>query len=119
MAHMDTAIEGTRPRPQLGEGLDGARSALNRARHLPGYIYTSAEIFQREKENIFMKDWLCVARVEEVEKPGDFMTFRIMDEPAVVARDRDGKLNAFANVCAHRGVEVASGEGNAEEFTCP
>ena len=118
MAHMDTAIVRTRRRSQLGEGLEGARSALNRARHVPGYIYTSPEIFQREKENIFMKDWLCVARVEEVENPGDFMTFRIMGEPAVVARDRDGKLNAFANVCAHRGVEVASGEGNTEAFMC-
>lgn len=66
-----------------------------------------------------MKDWLAVGRVEEVERPGDFMTFRVMDEPILITRDDHGALNAFANVCAHRGVEVATGVGNTREFSCP
>jgi Rieske 2Fe-2S family protein len=72
-----------------------------------------------EKEKIFMKDWLCVARVEEIEKPGDYMTFRIAGEPLIVVRNRAGELKALANVCAHRGVEVASGQGNVMRFSCP
>ena len=66
-----------------------------------------------------MKDWLAVARVEEVESPGEFMTFNIMGEPIVVTRDRDGAINAFYNICAHRGVEVVAGTGNAKQFKCP
>ena len=107
------------PAPAIGEGLDVIRAPINKAQHVPGYIYDSPEILELEKEKIFMKDWLCVARVEEIEKPGDFMTFRVMGEPAMVVRDGDGHLNAFANICAHRGVEVASGEGNTKEFMCP
>ena len=96
-----------------------APAPTDRARHVPGYIYSSPRIYELEKHNVFMKDWLCVARVEEIADPGDYMTFRIVDEPIVVARDPHGELNAFANVCRHRGVEVATGAGNTAEFSCP
>ena len=86
---------------------------------MPGAFYSSPDIYALEKERVFMKDWLCVARSEEIGNPGDFITLRIMEEPIVVARAKDGGLNAFANVCRHRGVEVAVGAGNTEEFHCP
>ncbi|MSP52404.1 MAG: Rieske (2Fe-2S) protein [Alphaproteobacteria bacterium] len=66
-----------------------------------------------------MKDWLCVGRAEEIDKPGDFMAFCIMGEPIVVTRNHAGAIQAFANVCAHRGVGVAGGAGNTGEFMCP
>ena len=109
-----------------GFALDSVKAAVQRtmspldeARHLPGEIYTSAEVLALEKERIFMKDWLCMARVEEIENPGDYMTFRVLGEPVLIARAEDGEINAFANVCRHRGVEVASGAGNVKEFSCP
>jgi len=92
---------------------------VRQASHAPGHIYSSPEIYAAEKETIFLKDWLAVARVEELPEPGDFMTLRIVGEPIVLARDESGRLNAFANVCRHRGVEVASGSGNTREFSCP
>ena len=95
------------------------RRPLHQATHAPGDIYASAEIFAREKQQLFMKDWILVAREEEVAAPGDYMTFHLVGEPFVVTRGTDGGLNAFANVCAHRGVEVAAGNGNASEFSCP
>ena len=100
-------------------GIARTRYTLHRARHLPGHVYTSPDIYRLEKERIFMRDWLCVGRMEEIENPGDYMALRIMDEPIIVARDDDGRVNAFANVCRHRGVEVASGSGNTREFSCP
>ena len=102
-----------------GNGFDETRAPIHQARHAPGGIYSSAEIYAREKELIFMRDWLAVAPVEELEKPDDYVTLRIADEPVVITRDNAGALNAFANVCAHRGVEVASGAGNTQEFSCP
>ncbi len=102
-----------------GNEFTATRQPTSRANHLPGYVYTSAEIYRREKEEIFLKDWLCIAREEELEAPGDYMTFRIFDEPILVARNRTGELGAYANVCRHRGVEVASGAGNTNEFSCP
>ncbi len=52
-----------------GNGFDETRQPIHQARHAPGGIYSSAEIYAREKELIFMRDWLAVARVEELEKP--------------------------------------------------
>ena len=103
----------------LSRDLSETRAELRRARHLPGYVYDSPEIFALEKEKIFLKDWLALARVEEIERPGDYMTFRVLGEPVVVCRDRGGAINAFANVCAHRGVEVAAGSGQHEGVQLP
>ncbi len=105
--------------PRLGAGIDRSRLPLAEAWHLPGYIYESPELFALEKDKIYMKDWLAVARVEEIAKPGDFMTFEIVGEPIVVSRHQDGKLYAYYNSCAHRGVAVTTGKGNAAKFTCP
>ena len=64
------------------------------------------------------RDWICVGRAEEVAKPGDFMTYRLMNEPFIVTRGLDGSINAFRNACAHRGLVVAKGSGNAKGFSC-
>ena len=89
------------------------------AQHKPGEVYFSYEVMTKEIENIFMKEWLLVGRVEEVEKSGDYFTQKIGDEPVVIVRDKDGKIQAFANVCRHRGVKVAWGAGNKKYFSCP
>jgi len=108
-------------RERVGGRLDfsATRRELTEAHHLPGEFYYSPEVFELEIEQIFMKDWLCVGRVEQFAKPGDYRALRIAGEPLLVCRDGQGRLNAFSNVCRHRGVEVASGEGNREEFSCP
>ncbi len=100
-------------------GLDKIRAPIGSARHVPGSFYSSSEVYELEKRNIFMKDWLCAARVEELENPGDYMAIRIMGEPAIIVRDESGELKAFSNTCAHRGVEVIRGEGNTTHFSCP
>ena len=101
------------------DDLGATREALPQTRHLPGRFYTSPELQELEKRRIFMKDWLCVARLEELSQLGDYMAIRIMDEPVLITRDQDGALHALANVCRHRGVEVAQGQGNATSFSAP
>lgn len=106
-------------RPGIGEGLEATRAPIARARHAPGYVYGSPELFELEKEKIFLSDWLCMGRIEELASPGDFMTFRVLDEPIVITRHEDGALHAFSNICAHRGAEVVVGAGNTRQFSCP
>lgn len=107
------------PRLKIGEGLEATQAPLSHARHAPGYFYGSADIFELEKEKIFLSDWLCMGRSEELANPGDYMTFRVIDEPIVITRHEDGELRAFSNICAHRGAEVATGAGNTKQFSCP
>lgn len=92
---------------------------LGKAVHLPARYYTSEEVLAQEKEKLFFRDWLAVGRVEEFANPGDYRALEIVGEPIVVCRDKEGRLNAFSNVCRHRGVAVASGSGNTKEFSCP
>jgi choline monooxygenase len=101
---------------------------LSQARHLPAYFYTSPEVFALEKEKIFGRDWMLIGRVEELEQPGSYLTFKIAGEPILVCRTQAGELKAFSNVCRHRGTQVAFGQpdssaafcaGNARSFSCP
>ena len=43
----------------------------------------------------------------------------IIGESIIISCDNQGGLNALSNVCRHRGVEVAHGEGNRKDFMCP
>ncbi len=111
--------EAFRQSTRLGDALAESRRPLHQARHVPGYIYSSPDILEREKDALFMQDWLFVGRVEELAQPGDFLTWRIAGEPIIVANDPKSGLHAFYNMCLHRGVEVAEGEGQTRSFRCP
>lgn len=89
------------------------------SRHLPGECYGSEVVFALEKEKLFKKEWIIVAREEQIAKPGDYTTLRVVNEPILLTRDKGGKVNAFYNVCRHRGVEVAFKSGNKRNFSCP
>jgi len=99
--------------------LAATKKPIQIAHHAPGDIYASPEIFALEKEKLFMQDWLCVGREEEVANKGDYMTHNVMGEPILIARNEQGKIGAFYNQCRHRGVEVAQGAGNTRRFMCP
>lgn len=92
---------------------------VTQATHAPGGLYSDPAVLQREIQNIFLKDWLMLARSEEIENPGDFRSFRIGKEPLLIVRDKEGKARAYANLCLHRGVEIAKGTGNQRAFVCP
>src|SRR3546814_15541419 len=47
------------------------------------------------------------------------MTLRLVGEPVIISRTRDGRISASYNMCVHRGVEVAEGRGNTRAFKCP
>jgi choline monooxygenase len=87
--------------------------------HVPGKYYSSTEFYDAEVQQCFLKDWLFAARVEEVEHAGDYVARHIVRQPFIIARDRAGKIHAYYNMCLHRGVEVATGEGNTPAFSCP
>ena len=108
------------PYPEAQSGMfDQTRLPTEQARHAPGFIYTSPDLYGLEKAGIFMRDWLCVGREEEIPNKGDYMATRLLDEPLLIVRSENGEIRAVSNICAHRGVEVAKGTGNKRAFTCP
>ena len=101
------------------DGLSSSVSEIGEAETLPPLCYTDAEFYDFEKEALFSREWLCVGREEWVSKEGDFFNTIIADEPIVIARARDGSLNAMSSVCQHRAMLVSEGRGNTRGFVCP
>lgn len=88
---------------------------------LPADAYTSADVFSWEQDRLFERSWVCVGRAPELDEPGDRRAFRIGSDGVLLVRGRSGRLNAFFNVCRHRGHELvepgSSGRGRA--IRCP
>ena len=80
---------------------------------------TGIGIAEADQERIFAASWNYVGRVEQVAKPGDFLTGRVGEVPVVIVRDEVGTLRAYANVCGHRGSElVLEKGGNRRTLQC-
>jgi phenylpropionate dioxygenase-like ring-hydroxylating dioxygenase large terminal subunit len=74
----------------------------------------SAEFFEKEREHLFKRVWLKVARVEEIANPGDWKVKRldVARTSAILVRGKDGAIRAFHNICPHRGNKVIPETGN-------
>ena len=82
--------------------------------------YVSREWMERERQALWPRTWLLAGLERDVLHPGDFFVFNVGDESILVARSQHGDLNAFYNVCQHRGMRVArDANGRVNNFVCP
>ena len=95
------------------------RLSLLAAETLPPHCYTDPAFFSREMERIFRVHWNLVCRADEVPEPGDYRAIDLAGVPAIVLRDDDGTLRAFANTCRHRGSRLVSECGSVRAISCP
>ncbi|WP_128893200.1 aromatic ring-hydroxylating dioxygenase subunit alpha [Erythrobacter sp. HKB08] len=87
---------------------------------LPAWTYSDEEFFSVEKERIFAPSWQVVCHVSDIPNAGDWHTLDYIGESVIVVRARDGALNAFTNVCRHRGSRIVDGaSGCAKKLVCP
>jgi len=87
---------------------------------IPGHYYYDPAIFALEIEEIFLKTWQFAGYLSDLAHPGDYLTFRWLDQNVVIVRGKDGQLRGFHNVCQHRGHElIPDGNGNLAIFTSP
>ncbi len=95
-----------RPRPTLGSA-----------------DYASEATWEEERERIWWGDWVCVGRTAEVGAPGEYIVRDVAGESIFVARDADGRLNGFYNVCSHRGTKFLDDTDETgrvkKAFKCP
>ncbi len=111
---------GSEARNSVGEALDRvSRLPYDRAYGMPAAFYTDPQVLEVEQRELFRSEWVCVGRIEELSKPGDFITLTLGGEPVLVTRDEAGALHALSNVCRHRGAVIAQGKGNARFHACP
>ncbi len=101
------------------DDLERAAKPLEEAWTLPAAAYTNPEIGELEKERVLRQSWLPVARVEQIEKPGDFLCIDLLDQPLMIVHGHDGEIRVMSRVCLHRGAPIAEGAGNKKLFVCP
>lgn len=97
-----------------------AKAALPDASTIPAPWYVDSRVAELEAQTVFGKTWQMVGRVEQVEKPGQFVTATVAGEPIVVVRGNDGVLRGFYNVCRHHAAAVVTEPcGQASILHCP
>lgn len=87
---------------------------------LPQRYFVSPEIFAEEQDAIFSAQWVMVGHQSQAERAGDFFVQEIAGESVIIARDREGIIRGFYNVCRHRGTRLCEEQsGHSSTIQCP
>ena len=83
--------------------------------------YIDPNFLQLEYERLWPKVWQVAARVDEIPEVNDFTTYQIGDQAVFLVRDDQKTVNAFHNVCPHRGTALTEGAGTFKHgnIICP
>ena len=96
------------------------RAPLAEASTIPAPWYVDPRVAELERLTVFSKTWQLVARVDQLQKPGQFVSTVVAGEPIVVVRGNDGILRGFYNVCRHHAAAVVTEPcGQASLLHCP
>ena len=86
--------------------------------YLPVESYISRDWLMLERERLWPRVWQMACREEEIPRPGDFLTYDIVDDSIIVTRREDGSIGAYFNACTHRGRRLTEGCGRVKRFHC-
>lgn len=83
--------------------------------------YTDLGRLEREQDKVFGRHPAFVGFASQLAKAGDFITNDLTGRPILVVRDREGRLNAFLNVCRHRGARLVADRAGCgrRSLVCP
>lgn len=87
---------------------------------LPGWSYHSPALLEMEIE-IFKTHWQIACHISDVPNVGDFKTFDLCGERAIIIRGSSLEIKAFHNICRHRGSRlVTKDQGTCKNaLICP
>jgi Rieske 2Fe-2S family protein len=108
------------------------------AKTLPQEYFVSPEVFTKEKERIFARQWVLVGHQNQIANPGDYFVQEVGCPPSsdygatglrpeslIILRDKGGEVRGFYNVCRHRGTRLCEDRpgqaecGHASALQCP
>jgi choline monooxygenase len=93
---------------------------LDQAATIPASWYTDERIYALELQTVFPQSWQLVARTDQLQQRGSYVTGEIAGEPVVVVRGSDDVLRGFFNVCGHHAAAVMTEPaGTANQLRCP
>lgn len=82
--------------------------------------YTDSDQLKTEIDILFRQFPIIVGHSAQLQDPGQYITHNDTGIPILVTRNKAGDVNAFVNVCRHRGARVVNEPcGKANTFSCP
>ncbi len=95
---------------------------IRKAETLPADFYKNREVFDRLKEEVFLRSWQFIGDDSAVKTQNSVYPFILLDnyltEPMLLTRDASGELHCLSNVCTHRANLVCLGSGKARKLKC-
>lgn len=91
---------------------------IEQAETMPSAWYVEPRFHDLDVEMILKKHWQYVGHVSQLAKPGDYLIADVLSNPIIVIRNQNHELNAFYNVCRHRGGPLATENGCAKTLSC-
>jgi nitrite reductase/ring-hydroxylating ferredoxin subunit len=87
--------------------------------HVSTSAYTDPARFEAERRHIFGKTPLLAGMSRELPEPGSILLFDAAGPSIFIVRTKDGSLNAFLNMCPHRGARLVNDTRCRLSFVCP
>lgn len=81
-------------------------------------IYASPDWAERERRAIFHGMPIVAGFSRDIPDAGDTMLFDVLGPSIILVRAKDGRVNAFRNICPHRGAKVVTECGRRARMTC-
>ena len=104
----------------MEEGFKELISKYQGSQSLPRQFYTSETVYKMDIQHYWNHSWIWVGHINQIPNIGDFFLFDYGYESVIIARDKNDSVNAFLNVCRHRGSRVCiEKSGNTRLFVCP
>lgn len=98
----------------------GTTDSADSLMSVPVSDYIDRDMWDEEIEQFYKRKPVVVGLSAELPEVGSFLSVTIVDVPILITRTAEG-LQAFLNVCRHRGAQVAPEmcSGRQTRFTCP
>ena len=98
----------------------GTTDSADDLMNVPVSDYFDEDKWNEEIELFYKRKPVVIGLSAELPEVGSFLSLQILDVPILITRTTEG-LQAFLNVCRHRGAMVAPEQcsGKQKRFTCP
>jgi choline monooxygenase len=105
-------LSGLRP-----NGLDGGVGPTS----VSAEAYRDPDRYEREIRHVLSASWILAGHGSAVASPNDILLWEGFGQSVVIAREAEGGLAAFHNVCQHRGARLVEASGACPEgqIVCP
>ena len=99
--------------------MDGKDPANLRGDPIDAERYYTKEFMAQEWQHLWTKIWHIAGREQQLKEAGDYIVHDFLRESVLIAKQHDGSLKGFYNVCSHRSQRLVSDSSFQRCFTCP